>query len=102
LEHPPYSPDLAPCHFWAFSAMKRELWGKKFEVIKRSKLPVPLSSWSLWQTVHTMFLRSGWSVVRSSSLAKGGTLKERPSLHLHKVSTQSNKVRPRTFQTALV
>jgi histone-lysine N-methyltransferase SETMAR len=25
LEHPPYSPDLAPCHFWAFSAMKREL-----------------------------------------------------------------------------
>jgi hypothetical protein len=26
LEHPPYSPDLAPCDFWAFPTMKRELW----------------------------------------------------------------------------
>jgi hypothetical protein len=25
LEHPPYSPDLAPCVFWAFPTMKREL-----------------------------------------------------------------------------
>jgi hypothetical protein len=25
LEHPPYSPDLAPCDFWAFPTMKREL-----------------------------------------------------------------------------
>jgi hypothetical protein len=31
-----------------------------------------------------MFSRSGWSVVRSASLAKGGTLKKRPSPHLHK------------------
>jgi hypothetical protein len=31
LEHPPYSPDLAPCDFWAaFPTMKRELRGKKF------------------------------------------------------------------------
>jgi histone-lysine N-methyltransferase SETMAR len=27
-EHPPYSPDLAPCDFWAFPSMKRELRGK--------------------------------------------------------------------------
>jgi hypothetical protein len=25
LEHPPYSPDLASCDFWAFPTMKREL-----------------------------------------------------------------------------
>jgi hypothetical protein len=25
-----YSPDLAPCDFWAFPTMKRELQGKKF------------------------------------------------------------------------
>jgi histone-lysine N-methyltransferase SETMAR len=31
LEHPPYSPDLAPCDFWAFPSMKRELRGKKFQ-----------------------------------------------------------------------
>jgi hypothetical protein len=31
LEHPPYSSDLAPCDFWAFQTMKRELRGKNFE-----------------------------------------------------------------------
>jgi hypothetical protein len=31
LEHPPYSPDLAPCDLWAFPTMKRELRGKKFQ-----------------------------------------------------------------------
>jgi hypothetical protein len=40
----------------------------------------------------TPFSRSGWSVVRCASLAKGGTSKKRPSPHLHKVSTRSNKV----------
>jgi hypothetical protein len=34
--------------------------------------------------------------------AKGGTSKKRPSPHLHKVPTRSNKVSPRTFQMALV
>jgi hypothetical protein len=32
---------------------------------------------------------------------KGGTSKKIPSPHLHKVPTRSNKVSPRTFQTAL-
>jgi hypothetical protein len=55
-----------------------------------------------WSTICSMFLRSGWSVVRSALLAKGGTLKKKPSLHLHKVPTWSNKVSPWTLQTALV
>jgi hypothetical protein len=42
LEQPPYSPDLAPCDFWAYPTMKMELRGN-IEVIKRSKPPVPLS-----------------------------------------------------------
>jgi hypothetical protein len=46
-------------------------------------------------------LRSGWIVVRSASLAKGGTSK-RPSPHLHKVPTRSTKTSPRTFQTPLI
>jgi hypothetical protein len=50
---------------------------------------------SKWLAVYSTFLRSGWSVIRSASLAKGGTLKKRPSLHLHKVPTQNNKVSPR-------
>jgi hypothetical protein len=28
LERPPYSPDLAPCNFWAFPTMKKELRGQ--------------------------------------------------------------------------
>jgi hypothetical protein len=53
-------------------------------------------------TVCSTFSRSGWSVVRSTSLAKGGTSEKRPSQHLHKVPTRSNKVSPRTLLTALV
>jgi hypothetical protein len=30
LEHPPCSPDLIPCDFWAFPTLERELQGKKF------------------------------------------------------------------------
>jgi hypothetical protein len=54
-----------------------------------------------WSMVCSIFLRSGWSVVRSASLAKGGTSKKRLSLHLHKVPTWSNKVSPQTLQTPL-
>jgi hypothetical protein len=37
LEHPPYSPDLAPRNFWAFPTTKRELRGdKKFQSDQRS------------------------------------------------------------------
>jgi hypothetical protein len=35
----------------------------------------------------SMFLRSGFGTERSTLLAKGGTLKKKPSLHLHKVLT---------------
>jgi hypothetical protein len=55
-----------------------------------------------FKTTVTPFSRGGWSVIRSASLAKGGTSKTRPSQHLHKVPTRSNKVSPRTLQTALV
>jgi hypothetical protein len=59
------------------------------------------SSWTHLIIPFT-FSKSGWSVVRSPSLAKGGTSKKRPSPRFHKVPTRSNKVIPRTFQTALV
>jgi hypothetical protein len=69
---------------------------------RRSKPPVPLS-WSLRrQTVCGTFSRSGWIVVRSASLAKGGTSKKRLSPHLHKFPNWSNKLSPRTFQTTFV
>jgi len=30
LEHPPYSPDLAPSDFWLFPHLKKFLRGKRF------------------------------------------------------------------------
>jgi hypothetical protein len=82
-----FNSDLAPCDFWFFSnhekgAPRQEIW---------------MSS-----TVCSTFSRSRWSVVRSASLAKGGTSKKRQSPHLQKVPTRSNKVCPRNFQTAII
>jgi hypothetical protein len=62
----------------------------------------PRQEISKWSKVCNTFSRSGWSVVRRALLAKRGTSKKRPSPRLHKVPTQSNKVSPRNFQTALV
>jgi hypothetical protein len=62
----------------------------------------PRQEISKLSTVCSTLSRSGWSVVRRASLAKGGTSKKRPSPHLHKVPTRSNKVSPLTSQMALV
>jgi hypothetical protein len=59
-----------------------------------------ISKWSM--VCCSTFSTNGWSVVRSASLAKGGTSKKIPSPHLHKVPSRSNRASPRTFQTALV
>jgi hypothetical protein len=61
----------------------------------------PRQEISNWSTVCSTFSRSGWSFIRGASLVKWGTSKKRPSPHLHKVPTRSNKASPRTFQTAL-
>lgn len=34
LPHPPYSPDLAPCDFFLFPKIKKELKNKKFESVE--------------------------------------------------------------------
>jgi hypothetical protein len=82
---------------YGYDALRPWKWSSELEVIKRSKSPVPLS-WSFQQTVCSTFCRHGWSIVRSASLAKGGTSKKRPSPHLHKVLTQSNEVSPQIFK----
>jgi hypothetical protein len=57
---------------------------------------------SKWLTVCRTFSRSGCSIIRSALLGKGGTSKKRPSPHIHKVLTWSNKVSPWTLQTAFI
>jgi hypothetical protein len=82
LERPPYSPDLAPWDFWAFSNHENR---------------APRQEISKWSTVCGLLSRSGWSVVRSASLAKGGISKKRPLPHIHEVRTPSNRASSRTF-----
>ena len=40
IEHPPYSPDLAPSDYYLFSKLKKDLWGKKFDEDKEIKTAV--------------------------------------------------------------
>jgi hypothetical protein len=30
MDHPPYSPDFAPCDFWLFPTLKNALNGRRF------------------------------------------------------------------------
>jgi hypothetical protein len=55
-----FNSDLAPWNLWAFPNMKQESMRQEI---------------SKWSTVCSTFSRSGWSVVRSASLAKKGTSK---------------------------
>jgi hypothetical protein len=53
-----------------------------------------------WSTVCSMFPRSGWSVVRSASFAKGGTLKKTVTRTF--TMFRLGLVSPRTLQTILI
>jgi len=77
------------CPMWFLCFSNHEKVAPRQEILK-------------WSTVCSTFLKSGWSVIRSALLAKGGTLKKRPSPHLHKVPTRSNKVGPQTLRIAPV
>jgi hypothetical protein len=96
------SDGVSPIHF--FQAEHRIQFRSRpmrFLCFSNHEKGVPRQEISKWSTVCSTFARSGWSVVRSASLAKGGTSKKRPSPHLHKVQTLSN-VSPRTLQASLV
>jgi len=40
IEHPPYSPDLAPCDYYLFSKLKKDLRGRKFDEEEEVKAAV--------------------------------------------------------------
>jgi hypothetical protein len=97
---------LVGFHRWSFSKMNTEfnayLGPMRFVGFSKHEKGAPRQEISKRSTVCTKFSRSGLSVLRNASLAKGGTSKERPSPHLHKVPIRINNVSPRTLQTALV
>jgi hypothetical protein len=89
LKHPPYSPDFAPCDFWAFPTMKREFRGQN----RLFHYPPEACG----KRSAARFREVGGALKEVHRLPK-----KRPSPHLHKVPTRSNKVSPRTLKTALV
>jgi hypothetical protein len=91
--------ELNPTRTFSPQSRSNPMW---FLVFSNHEKGAPRQEILKWSTVCSMFLRSGWSIVRSASLAKGGTSKKRLSLHLHNVLTQSNRVSPWTLQTALI
>ncbi len=61
LEHPPYSPDLAPCDFSLFPKLKKELCGRKFPTVKAvqdeaRKILMSMLSDIFLDTMHDMVL----------------------------------------------
>ena len=40
IEHPPYSPDLAPSDYYLFSKLKKDLQGRKFDDDEEVKIAV--------------------------------------------------------------
>ena len=53
LEHPHYSPDLAPSHFFIFPEMKRQLKGRRFE--DRNEICTVTEEWLLAQPPRFYF-----------------------------------------------
>jgi hypothetical protein len=84
------------------SAIQSRFRPMRFLSLSYHEKGAPRQEISKWWTVCSKFSRSGWSVVRSASLARGGTSKKRPSPHLHEVPIQINEVSPRTLQMALL
>jgi hypothetical protein len=98
-----FSSRVPPIHFFqAEHRIQFRSCPMRFLGFSNHKIGAPKQEISKWSTVCSTFSKSGWSVVRSVSLAKGGTSKKRPSPHLHKVPIRSNKVSARTFQTVLL
>jgi hypothetical protein len=94
---------VPPIHFFQVeNRIKFRSCPMRFLVFSNHEKGAPRQEISKWSTVCSTFSKSGWSVVRSASLAEGGTSKKRPSPHFHKVPTRSDKVSPLTLQTALV
>jgi hypothetical protein len=90
-EHPPYSPDLSPMRFLGFSNHEKG-------ALRQETACYIILLKSAANGLQHVFEK--W--VERCKKCRGGTSKKRPSPHLHKVPTRSNKVSPRTFQTAFV
>ena len=56
VDHPPYSPDLAPCDFWIFACIKKHLKGHRFNSVTElcDQIDTVISSVTQREFVHAM------------------------------------------------
>ena len=47
MDHPPYSPDLAPCDFWLFPKLKNTLKGKRFADLSDMQCNMKMLLWGI-------------------------------------------------------
>jgi hypothetical protein len=66
--------EVPPIHFFQAEFISHPM---RFLGLSNHEKRAPRQEISKWSTVCSRFSRSGWSVVRSTSLAKGGTSKKR-------------------------
>jgi hypothetical protein len=58
MEYPPHSPDLAPCAFFLFGAMKENFSGQRFESVEELFLAVEaFLSWLSADFLQTVLLK---------------------------------------------
>jgi histone-lysine N-methyltransferase SETMAR len=100
MDHPPYSPDLAPCDFWFFSKIKNALGGQRFADIPDIQCNVTLL-WGIpennfqdcfWQWSFCINTSSHnpiclrWTIIHGTYFWLFGTpilLGQQKSLHIH-------------------
>jgi len=75
IPHPPYSPDLAPCDFFLFPRMKRQMKGKHFADVSGVKRNRWRSGTSALKSSRNVF-SNGKNVGISVSSQEESTLKE--------------------------
>ena len=67
MDHPPYSPDLAPCDFWLFPKLKKMPWrGKDLLTFLTSNATWKRCCEVFWKTIFKTVSGSGTIVSRSA------------------------------------
>ncbi len=71
LEHPPYSPDLAPADFWMFPNLKRKLKGIRFPDLNTLEFETDrflgeISSEEYKYAIRERWVRRWWHCIRKS------------------------------------
>jgi transposase len=66
MDHPPYSPDLAPCDFWQKKKKKNTLKGQRFADLSDIQHNVKTLLRGIWKTIFKIVSGSGTIISQSA------------------------------------